>query len=252
MISVVVLTKNEEKNIEECLKSLSWCDEKIIIDDHSIDNTVELAKKQGAKVYSRSLNNDFASQRNFGLEKAKGDWILFIDADERVSSALWYEIIAHINEPTENFAGFFIKRKDTIWNKQLNYGETGKIKLIRLARKDAGKWTGKVHEVWQIKGKIDTLNNPLNHYPHPTITEFLKEINYYTDLRAYELYEKKTPTNWLFLILYPQAKFILNYIIKAGFLDGLPGLVSALMMAFHSFLVRGKLWTLWQNNPKST
>src|SRR5579862_3720199 len=101
MISAVILTKNEEKNIEACLDSVSWCDEKIVIDDHSTDKTVDLAKKKDAKVYIRTMYNNFSDQRNYGLEKAKGDWILFIDADERVSSALWYEIMAHTNESIE-------------------------------------------------------------------------------------------------------------------------------------------------------
>src|SRR5580700_7437410 len=108
MISAIILTKNEEKNIEACLESISWCDEKIVIDDHSTDKTVELAKKKGAKVFTRSLYNNFSDQRNYGLQKAKEDWIFFIDADERVSSALWYEIMAHTSESIEEFSGFYI------------------------------------------------------------------------------------------------------------------------------------------------
>src|SRR5579864_8911198 len=111
MISVVILTKNEEKNIAECLDSLAWCDEKIVIDDHSVDKTVDIAKKKSAKVFSRTMHNDFAEQRNYGLEKAKGDWILFIDADERVSSALWYEIMQRTSESIEDYNGFYVKRQ---------------------------------------------------------------------------------------------------------------------------------------------
>ncbi len=246
MISVVILTKNEEKNIEKCLENLSWCDETIVIDDDSEDKTVEIARKKGAKVYIHSLQNNFASQRNFGLEKAKGDWVLFIDADERISQALWYEIMAKTNAPFSPYAGYYIKRTDTMWGKQLRYGETGNIKLLRLAKKDAGKWEGTVHEVWKVKGKIDTLQNSLMHFPHQTIREFLQEINYYSDLRSLELRQKKIAVSWLTIVLYPKAKFVLNYIFKRGFLDGLPGLVFALIMSFHSFLVRGKLWLLWQ------
>jgi glycosyltransferase involved in cell wall biosynthesis len=246
MITAIILTKNEEKNIEACLDSISWCDEKIVIDDHSIDKTVDLAKKKGAKVFVRTMYDNFSDQRNYGLEKAKGDWIFFIDADERVSNALWYEIMAHTNESIEEFSGFYLKRQDTMWGKVLKHGETGNITLLRLAKKGAGKWEGQVHERWNVKGRTDVLKNSLDHFPHQTIAEFLSEINFYTDLRAEELFKKKVGSNWLSIIAYPKGKFILNYFLRAGFLDGLEGLVFALMMSLHSFLVRGKLWLKWQ------
>jgi glycosyltransferase involved in cell wall biosynthesis len=250
MISAIILTHNEEKNIKDCLDSVSWCDEKIVIDDNSSDNTVHIAKKAGAFVFSQRLNS-FSEQRNFGLHKASGDWVLFLDADERISSALWYEIIQRTNEPIENSTGFLVNRVDVIWGKKLKYGESGSTKFVRLAKKNSGQWVGDVHEVWKIKGKIKDLNNPLYHYPHQSIAEFLKEINHYTELRAKELFKKKTKTNWLFIIIYPKYKFIANYIFRLGFLDGVPGLISALMMSFHSFLVRGKLWLLWESGkPK--
>jgi hypothetical protein len=99
-----------------------------------------------------------------------------------------------------------------------------------------------------VKGKTLVLQKPLLHYPHPTIAEFLKEINYYTDIRAKELYRRKVFVRWWDILLYPKAKFILNYFLRRGLLDGSAGFVFAVMMSFHSFLVRGKLWLLWQKN----
>ena len=246
MISAVVLTKNEEKNIEACLRGLSWCDEIIVIDDESNDKTVDMAKKMGAKVFIRSIKNDFSAQRNFGLSKAENEWVLFIDADERVSSALWYEIMQHTNESISDHVGFLLKREDTMWGKVLKYGETGNIKLLRLAKKNAGAWSGAVHEVWKITGNTITLQNSLEHYPHPTVEDFLQEINFYTDVRAQELFEKKVKVYWWSILFYPLGKFIVNYIFKRGVLDELPGLVFALLMSLHSFLVRSKLWLLWK------
>lgn len=248
MISVVILTKNEEKHIGDCLDSVSWCDEKIVIDDHSDDKTVEIARKKGAKVFTHSLHNDFSEQRNFGLEKAQEEWVLFIDADERVSSALWYEVMQHISESIDDYAGFYLKRQDTMWNKVLKHGETGNVKLLRLAKKGVGKWEGDVHEQWKVNGKMLVLQNPLDHFPHSTVADFLQEINFYTDLRAEELFRKKTKSNWMAILAYPKAKFFLNYFIRRGFLDGLPGLVVAILMSLHSFLVRAKLWLMWQKN----
>lgn len=242
MISSVILVKNEEKNIADCLASLSWCDEILVIDDNSSDKTIVIAEKRGAKVFSHPLQNDFAKQRNFGLEKAKGEWVLFIDADERVTPQLWYEIMQYTNDASNLNTGFYLRRVDHIWGRELRHGETGNIKLLRLAKKDAGMWEGSVHEKWDIKGKTTTLQNALMHYPHQSIKEFLSEINFYSDLRAKELHKKKVKAYWWSIIMYPFAKFMLNFILKLGFLDGLAGLVFALMMSFHSFLVRGKLW----------
>jgi glycosyltransferase involved in cell wall biosynthesis len=245
-ISTIVLTKNEEKNIEKCLKALQWCDEIIVVDDGSVDKTVILAKKLGAKVYEHNLSNNFSQQRNFGLEKAQNEWVLFVDADERVSPALAAEIQLRITNYELGHSGFYIQRLDSIWGKVLKHGETGNIKLLRLAKKDRGKWKGSVHETWDVKGEIGVLKNTLMHYPHQTLTEFLKEINFYTTLRAEELYKQKIPVSFLDIIIYPKAKFIQNYFFKLGFLDGNAGIVFALCMSFHSFLVRGKLWQLWQ------
>jgi glycosyltransferase involved in cell wall biosynthesis len=246
MISTVVLSKNEEKNIKRCLESLSWCEEIIVVDDNSTDGTVEIAKKMGAQVIVHSLDDDFSAQRNIGLWHATGDWVLFVDADEKVTSALWYEMMAQTNNPTSQYAGFLVKRIDTIWDKELHHGEIGNVKLLRLAKKDAGHWEGRVHEKWKVKGKTLLLKKAILHYPHPTVAIFLQEINYYTDLRAEEQYKKKVQVAPWQIVAYPIGKFTLNYIFRAGFLDGLPGLVFALMMSFHSFLVRGKLWLLWQ------
>lgn len=249
MVSAVVLTKNEEKNIVDCLETLVWCDEILVIDDNSEDRTVEIAQKMEAKVFAHSLNNDFSKQRNFGLSKAKGEWVLFVDADERVSTELRKEISDAISSRIwrkQNLCGFYIKRRDFMWGKELKHGETGNIKLLRLAKKDAGFWEGAVHEEWKVKGKTGELKNLLLHYPHQTIAQFLQEINFYTTLRTQELYQKRVKVRWHDIILYPKAKFIYNYFIRMGFLDGLPGFIFALIMSFHSFLVRGKLWLLWK------
>ena len=249
-ISAVVLTKNEEENIVDCLESLSWCNEIVVIDDNSEDRTIEIAKNYGAKVFVNSLQNDFSKQRIFGLSKATNDWVLFVDADERVSEVLASEIFNFLPIKSgsifNSFDGFYIKRLDYMWGKELKHGETGNIKLLRLAKKNAGLWKGKIHETWDVKGKIGELTNPLLHFPHKTLNEFLNEINFYTDIRVKELYDQKVTVYWWSIILYPKLKFFVNYFLKLGFLDGIQGLVFAIIMSFHSFLVRGKLWMLWQ------
>jgi glycosyltransferase involved in cell wall biosynthesis len=248
MISAVVLTKNEENNIVDCLESISWCDEIIIIDDFSTDRTLQVATNLNPKIkiFENELDEDFAKQRNFALSKAKGDWILFIDADERLSNGLKGEIIDFLALQSGGYNGFYFKRIDSLWGKQIQHGEAGRIKLIRLGKKDSGQWSGNVHENWKITGKIGEFNSLLLHFPHQSITEFLKEINYYTDIRAKELYDKRITTNIFQIFMYPTAKFTVNYFLKLGFMDGIEGLVFTIMMSFHSFLVRAKLWTYSQ------
>lgn len=242
MISTVILTKNVSNAIKACLESVSWCDEIIIIDDNSTDETRDIAKKLGAKVYENDLAGNFSQQRNFGLEKATGEWVLFVDSDEIIPENLAKEIQAKLLENKAN--GFFIKRDDFIFGKKILHGEMGDTWLVRLAKKNVGKWEGRVHEVWKIKGKTEQLKNSLLHYPHQTISEFMQEINFYSTLRAQELFNQHMKVNWWDIILYPKAKFFINYFIKLGILDGVPGFIVAVIMSFHSFLVRGKLWQL--------
>lgn len=249
MITVIILTKNEEKNIIDCLESVNWVDEIIVLDDFSEDRTLDVIKslnyEKKIKVFKRKLENNFSEQRNYALSRAKTDWILFLDADERVTKDLREEINNILVEDKNNkmYSGFFIPRKDVLWGKMLNHGETGNTKLLRLGRRSAGSFVGEVHEEWLIDGTISSLKNYMLHYPHPTVSEFLKEINFYTTIRAKELFKKGVKVSVLDIILYPKMKFILNYFLKLGFLDGTPGLVSAILMSFHSFLVRSKLWT---------
>lgn len=247
MISVIILTKDEEQNIEKCLESVKWCDEIIVIDDNSSDKTVEIAKEYKAKIYPNALVRDFSAQRNYGLSKAKNEWVLFIDSDEVVSDALAFEISNAIglkDRDLNDYDGFYIKRTDFMWGKQLRYGETGNIKLLRLAKKSSGLWKGMAHETWNVSGQTGTLVNPLLHFPHKTLTEFLKEINLYTDIMVQELKLKNTKVFFWSILLYPIGKFLINYLVKRGFADGIPGLVFAITMSFHSFLVRGKLWQM--------
>lgn len=245
-ISAIILTKDEEENMRECLNSLRWCNEVVIIDDGSNDNTLKIASGFVARILNHPLKKDFSQQRNYGLLKAKNEWVLFIDADERVSEALASEILK-IKDSTPNVNnGFYIKRRDFMWGRELKHGEVGNIKLLRLAKKESGKWIGKVHEVWKIKGIVGELNQPINHYAHASISNFLEKINHYTDIRAKELYEKNVKSFWWSIIIYPTGKLFLNYFFKLGFLDGIEGLIFSLMMSLHSFFVRAKLWFLWQ------
>lgn len=267
LLSAVVLTKNEEENISRCLKSLLFCDEVIIIDDYSDDKTLDQIShiknqndKSKIKIYQRKLNGNFAEQRNFGLEMARGEWVLFVDADEEITPELAEEIRREMGlirprgqirlRGLEEPVAYYLKRRDFFWGREVRFGEVGwirRIGLIRLIRKNQGRWTGKVHEELKVKSqklKVKRFKNFINHYPHQSIKKFLEEVNFYSTLRANELYFQNKRTNVFEIVFYPLGKFVVNYFFRLGFFDGAVGFVYALIMSFHSFLVRAKLYLL--------
>lgn len=243
-LSVVVLTKNEELVIRKCLNALRFCDDIVIVDDYSTDNTVKKAEAFTKKILQRHLDNDFASQRNYGLEQARNEWVLFIDADEVISGELKSEIESVITK-TSDIQACYVPRRDWWWGQELKHGEVQKVRnkgLIRLVKKNAGKWKGHVHEEFVTDKPTEKLKNYLDHYPHPTLKEFLHDINIYSTQRALELQEQGADSGILTILAYPFFKFLLVYIIYLGFLDGPAGFAYAFLMSFHSFLVRVKLY----------
>ena len=246
-ISAVVLTKNEENNLEKCLNSLNWCDEIVVVEDNSSDNTLKIAQKFTSKIFKRKLEKDFASQRNFGLSKVKTKWTIFVDADETVSKELAEEIKNKIVKT--DCAGFYLNRVDKFREKELKGGEWGNQRLLRLAKTEEGKWERAVHETWRVGGKIGQLKNPLYHSPHQDIFEFVDHIKNYSKIHATEN-KKEGKTSSLFrIILSPILKFKVNYFLKMGFKDGSIGFIYAILMSFHSFLSWSELWLI-QNKSK--
>lgn len=243
MLSAVILAKNEETNIKRCVESLNFCDEIIVIDDKSTDNTIKLAADLGAKVLSHSLNFDFSKQRNFAIEETSSDWVLFIDADEEVTGELAKNILTAVSSNLAN--GYYLKRRDFFWGKELKYGETQTARnsgILRLVRKNTGKWVGKVHERWVTNSRTKKLNGYINHYPHQSIIEFLQSVNSYSTQKANELIKNNSLESVLQIFVNPIGKFIYTYFIKLGFRDGPAGFAYSFMMSFHSFLVRSKLF----------
>src|SRR5260221_2532809 len=250
MISAVVLTKNEEKNIKRCLGSLTWVDEIIIIDDYSTDFTIRKIEKTNkkAKIYKRHLNNDFAGQRNYGLSKAKGEWVLFVDADEIIPEALASEIYNLQFTIYKNYDGFYLKRRDYFLGREMKHGEVGNVKILRLAKKDFGEWHRAVHEEWNpstpLRSIVGELRNPILHYHTRNLSDFVNAINNYSTIHASENEHEGKRSNIWKIIFYPAGKFIYNYFFKLGFLDGIQGFIMAVMMSFHSFLAWTKIWLM--------
>ena len=240
-LSAVVITKNEEENIQECLELLDFADEQIVIDDKSTDKTRVIAEEFGARIFKHDLNDNYAGQRNFGLSNAKGKWVIFIDADERVDKVLANEIKGVVSGKGE-YSGYRIKREDVLWGRRIKYGEPGYTWLVRLGLREKGSWRRKVHEVWEIEGEVGKLNNSIKHYPHNDLSKFVNSINQYSSIHAKENMREGKVSGIFKIMFYPPLKFIDNIIIKLGILDGVYGFVIAFMMSFHSFLSWSKLW----------
>jgi len=253
-LSLLLLTKNEAKNIEKNFKWLPSCKsikEIIVVDDNSSDNTVEVCKKLASKnrtveIFTRELNNDFASQRNFGVSKTTYNWIFWLDADEKPSKKL-IRFLNHFD--IHQYKNYSFQRQDIFLKHKLKYGETAFLSFTRLFNKKYGIFSGKVHEKWNTNKVTKNTKYIIFHYSHPTIKSFIQKINLYSDIRSREMFEQHETTNMSEIVFFPIGKFIQNYFLRLGFLDGTPGIIMALCMSFHVFLNKAKLWHLYKQQP---
>ena len=237
-LTACLIVKNEARRLAECLERLRWADEILVVDDESGDGTSEVARRFTEHVLRRPLHGDFAAQRNFALDHAHGEWVLFVDADEHVSAPLRDEIRLAIGQA--GIAGYRLRRHDVNFGRVLRYGES-RVRLLRLGRRTAGRWQGRVHETWDVTGPIATLREPLLHYSHPDISTFLRKLDYHTTLAADRLAAEGRGAGAWQLVTHPVASFLRNYIARQGFRDGSAGFVFAVLMSLHPFLARAKL-----------
>lgn len=240
MISATIITLNEEKNIKKALQSIKGVvDEVIIVDSGSTDKTVEIAEKLGAKVFLRKFDN-FANQKNRALSKTTNDWILSLDADEEIPSALADEI--KIAVKNDDIAGYLILRRNFILGKEIKYSRWSPDKHIWLWKKDKGKWVGEVHEEVEVLGKVGHLKNSKIHNSHQTLSDFIDSNNFYSTLLAESMYKKGVNFSLFRMFWNSIWEFKIRFFYKLGFLDGWRGFVLAYMMAIYHLMVWIKLW----------
>lgn len=220
------------------IKSLSFADEILIVIDSPVSPPFKTSRK--TKIFHRSLNGDFAAQRNFALQKAKSDWVLFVDDDEYIGTELAREIKSVLT--SNKFSGYLIPRLDVVFSQPLLHGETGSLKLLRLGRRTGGEYLRSVHETWKIVGRIGELTSPLYHRKDHFISGFLGRMTHYGQIDAPVLKSEGKPFSWFHLFFNPLLKFKINYFIKAGILDGLAGLFLAYLMGVQSLTVRVFQW----------
>jgi glycosyltransferase involved in cell wall biosynthesis len=224
-LSLLLLTRNESKNLEKNFDWLKHCPsikEIIIVDDNSTDNTIEIAKKleskhRQIKILNHSLNNDFAAQRNYGISQSKYNWVFSIDADEQPSKKL----IRFLNHFDRNqYKSYSFKRQDIFLGKTLSHGENAFLNFTRLVNKNYGQFIGQVHEIWTSKKDTKKTDLTIRHYSHQTIKSCIQKINFYSDIRSQEMYSQGIKVSIYQVIFFPIWKFIEDYFFRLGFLDG--------------------------------
>jgi len=229
-LSVIVITKNEEKSIRDCLESVVWADEIIVVDSGSTDNTVAICHEYTSKVFVTGWPG-FGAQKNRALEMATCDWVLSLDADERVTPELQAEIRTAIDYPGNNIA-FKMPRLSSYCGRYMRHSGWWPDYIIRLFRRGKAQFTNDlVHEHLIAHGAVETLSNPLIHNSFDNLKDVLNKVNSYSSAGARMMYQKQKKATLVSSILHGLWAFVHTYILRAGFLDGREGLMLAVSNA---------------------
>ena len=250
-ISVAIVTFNEEKHLKDCLESVRWANEIVVIDGTSLDNTVKIAKQTVAKVFVVPNQSLMKKNMNLAFEKCTGDWIFSLDADERITPELKEEIERTISK--ENTAtAYRVPRKNIIFGKWIEHSRWYPDLQLRLFKRGKGKFPAKhVHEELEVDGNIGELNNAILHLNWVTVSDFLLRFDSYTTREAEKLITEGREIVWQDSIKMPVDEFLSRYFFGQGYKDGLHGLVLAILMAFYMEVTFAKIWErrgFWQRD----
>jgi (heptosyl)LPS beta-1,4-glucosyltransferase len=245
-LSVTIITKNEASDIAAALQSVSWADERIVIDCGSTDDTVAIATPLADQVVVHEWAG-YVAQKNYATSLASHDWILSLDADERVTPALAAEIQQVLrHEPPER--GFRIPRVTWHLGRWIRTTDWYPDRQLRLYDRRSGRWVGRhVHEGVHVVGTVGRLRGELEHYAYKDISEHLATIEHYTTLAARQMFEEGRRASTWQLAVHPQLVFLRNYLLKGGFRDGQAGLIISAMNKYYALLKFAKLWELSRN-----
>jgi glycosyltransferase involved in cell wall biosynthesis len=233
-LSAIIITHNEAANLPDCLASLSFCDEIVVVDQASVDSTVEIAAKAGARVVERPHFSGFGRQKQAALDEANGDWVFSIDADERVPEALAQEIRSVIAR--NDHVGYRVNRSTYFLGRYLKYGGWYPDPVLRLARRDAARFTSDaVHERLYVKGSVGALANDMLHMSYRNIDDVLTKQRRYALLSARVRRERGNRGGAFTASVRSFFTFLKSYVLQLGFLDGAHGFVAARSRAQETF-----------------
>lgn len=243
-ITAIVITKNEEERIGACLASLSWATEIIVVDNGSTDKTVKISKEHRAAVYE-TKKTDFALIRELGLHRATGQWVLYVDADERIPEALKNEITKTMALYAEGSPVAYFVRRDT-WYLGNHWPEMDRVERLFLRSSIRG-WHGSLHETPLYVGEIGILNNPLLHDTHRTIEEMVAKTNEWSAIEAALRLDAQHPAVvWWRLIRVMITGFSRSYFSQGGWRAGTVGWIESIYQGYSMFITYAKLWELQQ------
>lgn len=252
-ISAIVIAKNEEDRIADCLDSLAFCNEIIVVDNGSEDRTQDIVKRMGAKVFSLETD-DFSELRNFGLKKTSGEWILYVDADERISEQLKKSItyLTTYSDRRKQLNGYFLKRKNFYFGTSKKNEWPYIEKLERLFRRESLKgWKGKLHESPVVVGEIGEIGGCLFHYSHRDLSSMLAKTIEWSKIEAELRFNTNHPrVAWWRFFRVMLTAFFDSYIRQGGFKVGTVGLIESMYQAFSMFITYARLWEMQNEKDK--
>ena len=242
-ISVYVLTTNNRRTIEPCLKSLSWAEELVVVDSFSTDGTYEICRQYTDKAYRRKWTGH-RDQYQYAADLTTGDWLLFVDADEEVPRELAEEIRMELCGDKKGYDGYIAYRRTYYLGRWIRYGGWYPDGEIRLYRRDKGRWEGGLHAKVVVDGKVGSLKHPYLHYTYRDISDQIQTIDRYSRIAAEDLVRSGERFSLFKLLLHPPFRFIKEYLVKSGFRDGIPGLIIIVSTMFYVFMKYAKFWEL--------
>lgn len=245
-ISIIILHgKNSSPKFEECLKSISWATEIIIVDDEMPEEALKIARGFKASIFKlEQKENNFAAKRNFGAKKAQGDWIFYLDNDEIVTPELAQKIKEVVS--SADYSVYEILRRNFFFNHEMKHGGWSPDYVLRLFQKEALiAWKGELHEQPQIKGKVGKLNQAILHYTHRNLSEMVEKTNEWSNIEAQLLFDAgHPPMAWWRFVSIAVREFWYRAILKLGFLDGPVGIIEIVYQMYSRMITYAKLWEL--------
>jgi glycosyltransferase involved in cell wall biosynthesis len=244
-LSVYMITLNNGKTIENALKSVTdWADEVVVVDSSSTDGSLEIISKYTDKVFQFD-NNNFREKYQYAQDQCRNPWVLFIDADEWLTADIKEEIEQIIASDNDH-NGFIVSRRNIYLGREIKYGGWYPDEEIRLYRKDKGSWKGDLHAKIYIEGRMGRLKNHYMHTPYLSIADQIRTVDRYSATYAQDLHSAGRSFHMVNLLFRPAYRFFRDYIMKRGFLDGLPGLIIVFSTMYYVFMKHAKLWEIEQ------
>ena len=245
-LTALLIVKNEEKRIRNCLESVKWADEIVVVDGCSTDKTIDICNEYNAKVVSHKFDGSFETDCNLGIDSSSGDWIIKLDADEIVTDSLKKDI-ENVLEDDRGFSAFKFRRKNYFLGHFMKHGGWYHYSL-HFFKKDKARYKGKVHETLIVDGKIGKLEGDCEHYPFNSLSEFIARHNRYADIEAQKILDTQgvvsKKTIMYNLKIKPFKRFWKFYVKKKGFLEGRYGLIFSVLFAWVHFINWAKYWEL--------